>query len=228
MASILMKDIKTYKSKDDLEKFLAEDVVKHLKQDIDKHGIATLLLSGGSTPIALYKKLSKATISWEDVIVGLVDERYVPADNEFSNEKMIREILLQNNASKANFVGMVAYSNNLSLNVDVVTKKYEEYFSEISYCILGMGSDAHTASLFPNDKKSEASLSEKDLSILLSTNAPNHPNRRISCGYNFLKKSKKMTLMLYGKEKLDVLSNAKQNNLPISKFLDYTEIHYAE
>lgn len=223
-----MSETNKYKTKHDLENFLVEDVIQHLKQDIDKHGIATLLLSGGSTPIELYKKLSRAELNWEDVIIGLVDERYVPTDNEYSNEKMLRETLLQNNASKAHFVGMIAYSNNLSLNIDVVSKKYEEYFSEITYTILGMGSDGHTASLFPNDKKSEASLNEEDTSILVSTNAPNYPNRRISCGFNFLKKSKKITLMLFGKEKLDVLSNAKKNNLPISKFLDYTEIHYAE
>jgi 6-phosphogluconolactonase len=222
-----MKDKLKHNSKDELENFLVDDICNHLTLTIKKDNKATLLLSGGSTPINLYKKLSNKEIPWEKVVIGLVDERYVPTDNEFSNEKMIRETLIQNKAQKAELISMVFYSNNLSSNLEIVTKKYQEAFTTVTYCLLGMGADGHTASLFTNDKKSEASLNQEDNRIIVFTNAPNNPNRRISCGYQFLIKSEKMVLMMIGADKLEVLNNSKSNNLPISKFLDYIEVHYA-
>ena len=80
---------------------LAADVAGWLQQGIDDRGSATLVVSGGSTPAPFFKALSLHQIQWSDVIVTLADERWVAADDELSNEKLIRECLLVNAASSA-------------------------------------------------------------------------------------------------------------------------------
>lgn len=221
-------EVAEFKHIDELELNLIQEITNCLQEDIKNHGRATLLLSGGGTPKNLYKKLSEAKIDWNKVIVGLVDERYVPVSNEHSNELMIKDCLLQNEAKQAQFIGMVYYSNESAYNLEIVKAKYEYYFKTISYCLLGMGSDGHTASLFPEDKNSIESLKELSTEPVLTTKAPSYPNKRISCSYNFLKKSKKASIFITGEKKLHVLQNASMNDLPIAYFLDLAKVFYTK
>ena len=83
------------------------DVVVHALADgIDRHGMATLVVSGGSTPLPMFLELSARDIDWSNVIVTLADERWVPADDDASNEKLVRENLLIKRASVARFVSL--------------------------------------------------------------------------------------------------------------------------
>ena len=95
---------------------LIEEIVTLLNHSIKTKGEATLLLSGGNTPKNLYQKLSLQNIEWDKVNVGLVDERFVDKESPLCNEKMIRDTLIQNQASKARLIGMLFedhYERNL-------------------------------------------------------------------------------------------------------------------
>ncbi len=85
---------------------LYQVVVSDLEQSLQQQSRATLLLSGGSTPAPLYRKLSSAKLNWRDVSVGLVDERWVATDSNASNERLLRENMLINEATMARFTGM--------------------------------------------------------------------------------------------------------------------------
>ena len=85
-----------FESRELLEDSLADELLKVLTESIEKYGNATLLLSGGSTPKVLFQKLSERKFPWENITIGLVDERFVNNSSEYSNEKLIRETLLQN------------------------------------------------------------------------------------------------------------------------------------
>ena len=137
--------IKQFKSIEQLENSLVRDIVKIITDSIENYGDARILLSGGSTPINLYSTLSQQNINWSKVKIGLVDERFVNNDSEFSNEKLIRKNLLQNYAKEAIFFEMVYSTDNEKLNLDLVNDKYSSFMKRLDLTILGMGSDGHTA-----------------------------------------------------------------------------------
>ncbi|MEC8025525.1 MAG: 6-phosphogluconolactonase, partial [Myxococcota bacterium] len=59
---------------------LASRVIRAIAHDIATKGDATLVVSGGSTPVALFGRLSQADLDWSRVTITLADERWVPAD----------------------------------------------------------------------------------------------------------------------------------------------------
>lgn len=214
-----------FESKDKLEDALVTDLLCHLEKAIALNGSASILLSGGSTPKALYSKLSRKKIPWSKVTIGLVDERFVNEFSEYSNEKLIRETLLQNEAKDALFIPMVYDENDEIKNIELVRKAYAT-FDRLDAIILGMGEDGHTASIFPDDEASD--LAHHTNEFIVSTKAPNHPIHRITCSIKFLDNAEKTYLFFTGEKKLKVLEESKDRNYPIAHFNNQnTDIYYA-
>lgn len=218
--------MKEFSSKDQLDQALCVDLVKIIQQAISKKGSANILLSGGSSPIRLYELMSNAELEWSKVLVGLVDERFVPPINEFSNEKMIREKLIQNQAQSARFVGMVANSLDQIENVNFIGGKYQPFVQQIDLVLLGMGEDGHTASLFPSDEVSEQLLRSSEVGIY-NTKSPNFPNDRITCSPAMLLQAENIILMLSGEKKLHVFETSAEKQLPITFFKDKLQVYYS-
>ena len=107
-----------------------------LREAIDVRGQATLMLSGGSSPKHVYRRLSGLDIDWSKVRVGLVDERLDPRG---SNAELVRRTLLQGAAAEAAFFPMTVESD----------EAYRELLPA-DMCVMGMGTDGHTASWFPD------------------------------------------------------------------------------
>lgn len=222
--------IKQFKSIEQLENSLVRDIVKIITDSIENYGDARILLSGGSTPINLYSALSQQNINWSKVKIGLVDERFVNNDSEFSNEKLIRKNLLQNYAKEALFFEMVYSTDNEKLNLELVNDKYSSFMKRLDLTILGMGSDGHTASIFPNDLESERIMNTKNIGIY-STKAPEFPFNRITCSKEIIGNSNDIFLFFTGKTKLNIFKNSIKTNVPISYFIkeyENMETYYTE
>jgi 6-phosphogluconolactonase len=133
----------------------ARRVVEAAQQAITAHGAFSLVLSGGSTPKALYQQLAApplaGQVAWEKVRVYWGDERCVPPDSSESNYRMAQEALLSAvPISPENIHRMQG-----ELDPEEAAKAYgqllKEHFGEggPDLALLGMGDDGHTASLFP-------------------------------------------------------------------------------
>jgi 6-phosphogluconolactonase len=214
-----------FESKAALEQALAQAIAAALKEAIAAKGEATLLLSGGSTPSGVYALLSQAELPWEQVKVGLVDERFVSHSSSFSNFKLIGETLLQNKAKAATLVSMVSDESDYEGNLRQIEDAYR-IFTDTDVCLLGMGPDGHTASIFPNDAASAAANTATSC-LLSNTNAPAEPTQRITCNGPLLRRSKHLFLMITGTQKKEILAQSEQLQLPIAAFQTaLTETYY--
>jgi 6-phosphogluconolactonase len=206
--------MKTYKDITSLEEGITRTIADIMRSAIRTYGSAHILLSGGTTPLVVYARLSKEDIDWGKVLIGLVDERYVPLDHPKNNERALREALGQEVCSKAHFIGMVLDDKDAEHNLSIVSVEYQPFMVRTDFILLGMGKDGHFASLFPNDAASEVDLRAEATKILCTT-APEFPTERITCSKGMLKHAKHAVLMITGTEKETLFNDSKESGLPV-------------
>jgi 6-phosphogluconolactonase len=215
--------IHQFPSKAALNQALCEQITKDLELALSRKGSASLLLSGGSSPKDLYRLLSLSKLDWSKIKIGLVDERFVTNDSEFSNEKLVRETLLSHEAENAQLFPMVLDAENETKNIELLESEYS-VFQNADVVILGMGDDGHTASIFPDDPASTLAL-ESNKNVL-ATKAPNHPKNRITCTASLLKSAASTYLLMTGDRKFQVFEEADVKGFPIASFKPYLKAIY--
>ncbi|MEA1922813.1 MAG: 6-phosphogluconolactonase [Pseudomonadota bacterium] len=200
--------IKEFPNRKSLVEALAGEIGELLEKGIADNGRASLVLSGGSTPVPLFERLSQLDIPWQDVVITLVDERWVPVTGDDSNERLVRSHLLQNRAAAATFIGM----KNPALTASEGERACEEQLQNISrpfdVLILGMGGDGHTASLFPGAEKLAAATA-MDSGLSCMGLAPlTAPHARMSLTLPVILDSRQLYLHIVGEDKKDLLAKA--------------------
>lgn len=123
-------------------------------------GDVRLLLSGGTTPAPVYRALAAQPLDWSRVIVGLVDERDVEPQADGSNARLVRESLLRDRAASARFEPLRAAGRPLQQDVAEANARWP--LAPVAVCVLGMGDDGHTASLFPGAVDLAAALASRE------------------------------------------------------------------
>lgn len=132
-------------SQADLGPALAARVANDLRAAINAKGHASIAVPGGSTPGPFLSALAKETLDWEKVVVTLTDERCVPAGHARSNQTLVSQHLIEGGAQAAQFVLLYTGDNER----DSVETALSAQILPLDVCVLGMGGDMHTASLFP-------------------------------------------------------------------------------
>src|SRR5215831_16833063 len=84
---------------------LSGEIRVDLSEAIAARGFASLIASGGKTPEPLFAQLSSEDLSWKCVWIGLADERWVDVNDAASNERLVRDTLVQGRAAAAHFIG---------------------------------------------------------------------------------------------------------------------------
>ena len=215
------------KTRSELEIELATLICQKLEGSIKDHGQASLLVSGGSTPIHLFHLLSTKNIDWNKVTVVPVDDRFLPDGHPDQNGTLIKERLLINNASKANFIPLVVNSTDAQLNLELVENTIAKIVRPFTVVILGMGADGHTASLFPSCKELQLGLNLNNTDSLIITNPTTAPYQRISFTRRALLNTENLYLHCYGEEKkeiLDALEVSTEKEYPIKAFINQNNI----
>jgi 6-phosphogluconolactonase len=208
-----------FDSRAELDRALAHHLALCLEQDIDQQGQASLAVSGGSTPTGMFVQLAGSQLSWKDVWLTLVDERCVPPDHEDSNERLVRENLLQGNAADARLVSMAGSREGRLEQIEQELATIPQPFSAV---VLGMGGDGHTASWFPRAANLPMLLDPAATSRVAITDPVTAPHRRITLTLPAVLASRQIILHLCGDEKRAVLENAIQAQYPVAAILQQT------
>ena len=205
---------------------IAAHVADALRAAIAARGQASLAVSGGKSPIPMFEALREQALDWAKVTVVLVDERVVPRDHEASNTALVARHLLQGQAAAARFLPFfreVAPQFNAEVLDALVIDASERTAAlpwPLDVAVLGMGEDAHTASLFPGAPGyARAIATEQRLAWVVPDTAP---HARISFTLSALLAARELVLSIAGTSKLAVYRRAAEKadeTLPISLVL---------
>lgn len=217
-----------FDTKEALNHSFAEQITQLLKNGILENGRASLVVSGGRTPMGLFAALSNVDLGWENVDVTLADERWVDESDDASNAKLVRENLLVNFASKANFVSLKTQHSDASEAVAACTSQLQQMQTPFDVLILGMGEDGHTASLFPCSDQVLQGLDMDSGNSFIAVQPTTAPNQRMSLTLPALLNSRKIFLHLTGEAKKEVLQNAidgqNESEMPIRAVLNRADV----
>lgn len=229
MATIIEK---FFDSKESLTAELSATLEQSLREGISNDGRAVLMVSGGSSPAAAYKHLSTLDLNWQHVDVAMVDERWVDASHEKSNEAFINSTLLQNYGAAANFVTMKNSAETAQQGTVVCEAAYAALKRPYDVTILGMGPDGHTASLFPHAEGLEIGLNSEQLVCAINaieSDVTGSITERMTLTLNAIAQSKVVKLLISGDEKLAVYKQAKAggdvNDMPLRAVLNHPSIN---
>jgi 6-phosphogluconolactonase len=195
-----------------------------LTQSISENGCASIAVSGGRSPIGLFEELSKINLDWSKVELTLVDERWVDAKNENSNELVVRKHLIQNQATQVKFFPIKNSAKNSKEEQVLHEQVLQKIKLPFDVIILGMGEDGHTASLFPCCKELTQAMDPNNQQKCIVTKPKNAPYERISLTFSTISKAKNLILHIRGSSKLQTFELAMTlkdaNKMPIYAFME--------
>ncbi|MBI4909694.1 MAG: 6-phosphogluconolactonase [Acidobacteria bacterium] len=148
----------TYSSAEKAAEACCRHILPRLEEALSGHGVASLAVSGGSTPRLLFEYMAQTGFDWKRVHLFWVDERIVPPSDPDSNYGNAEHSFLQ----PAHFPHRNVHRIQGELKPDLAARNYvhdiQDFFElapgqlpKFDIVHLGMGADAHTASLFPGD-----------------------------------------------------------------------------
>jgi 6-phosphogluconolactonase len=208
----------------DLAWKLAEQIALLLRQRLEPAPRASLALSGGVTPILLFKALAQQVLDWQRIDIVQVDERWVEPSHPDSNSAQIREHLLQGKAAVARFHPLYENVASPSAGLGAVCQRLESLSWPLDVVVLGMGNDGHTASLFPDAPELVVAMAEHNGSKLAVITPPQQAQARITLTRSAIAGARNCILHIQGDDKLATLNKALAEpdnwaHMPIRAFL---------
>lgn len=173
-------------------------------------------LSGGSTPKLLFKMLASEpfaeTIEWRNLHFWWGDERCVAPTDKESNFGEADSLLFQHISIPAENIHRILGENEpegeaarFAQEMEQVIVK-ENKLPAFDWILLGMGTDGHTASLFPNQTNFD------DPSIAIVATHPESGQVRVSKSARLIENAKRITYLVLGKNKAGVLKQIQQSS----------------
>ena len=153
----MKKIVEVLPNREALTKRSLEVICSQIQAAIAERGICTIALAGGSTPQPVYEAIAACDLPWELIHVFWGDERYVPPEHQDSNQRMARQAWLDKvKIPAANIHPMPTGAGDPVKDALAHQTQLQEFFklSAVEFpafdiILLGIGDDAHTASLFP-------------------------------------------------------------------------------
>jgi len=211
---------------------LAERVADQLRGALAGRGEAALAVSGGSTPKQFFAQLARQKLDWARVHVTLVDERWVADSDPRSNAQLVKSLLLQGEASTAQFVPLYTGDASPEAGLAIARGRIDALPRPFDAVVLGMGDDGHTASFFPGGDHLPEALDLNGKSSVLPMRAPGAGEPRITLSLPTLLQTHALYLLVCGEKKRDLLADARlglgaAQHYPVRAVLTQTRVPVA-
>ena len=218
--------IRVFPSQEELFRAAADVFCRIGSQAIREHGRYTVALSGGSTPRGLHQELVtnfSKQLPWDKVFFFWGDERHVPPDFPESNFRMAKETLLSKLPIPTDNVfrmsGDLPDANQAAGIYEQTLREFfrppSGQFPRLDFILLGIGSDGHTASLFPGTK-----ALEENQHFVVGNWVEQHSTWRITFTYPLLNNAANVMFLVEGSGKAEIVRKALKDpsaNLPCQR-----------
>ncbi len=206
-------EIKIFPSTGNLYEEMAPLVMMAAREAVDARGRFILALSGGETPKPLYQQLAEEPyvnlMPWAKTFIFWADERHVPLDSPESNYKLAQDYLLnkalipKTNLFPAGFPTMPV--DQAAYHYERKLKKFfgQTELPRFDLCLLGVGEDGHTASLFPGVPQLNEQKHWVDGYFVDAKR-----KERVTLTFPVLNASRLVWVLATGKKKAEILKNA--------------------
>jgi len=202
----------TYSSAEKAAEACCRNILPCLEEAVSGHGLAKIALSGGSTPKLLFHALAGSDFDWKQVHVFWVDERAVPPSDAESNFLLAEEHFLK----PAHVPLRNIHRIHGELRPDVAAENYSQEVEDMfglrdgelphfDVIHLGMGADAHIASLFPG----EPQIHNRD-GIAASVYVEKLARWRITLLPGVLLNAKHIVMLAAGEDKAEAIRNVME------------------
>jgi 6-phosphogluconolactonase len=188
---------------------LAAQIAANLNAGIAARGLASLVVSGGRTPVKFFEYLRAQAVEWKRVCVALADERWVEPSDSNSNERLVRDVLLKDRAAAARFLGLKNAAPTPDLGAVSAWETFARVPRPFDAVMLGMGDDGHTASLFPGSPNLLKALNPEASAGCVGMWAPAPPQPRLSLNLTALLDARRIVVLIEGDSKWQTLLAAQ-------------------
>jgi 6-phosphogluconolactonase len=190
-----------YADLETLSRELAAQLARSLAAGVAARGLASLVVSGGKTPVRLFETLRAQPLDWSRVCIALADERWVDVKDAGSNERLVRDVLMKDNAARARFLGLKNGAPTPDLGAVSAWETFARVPRPFDAVVLGMGDDGHTASLFPGSPNLPSALNPAAVAGCLGMWSPVVPHPRLSLNLTALLDSRRVVVLINGESK---------------------------
>ena len=187
------------------------------------------VVPGGTTPGPIFDALCETDLDWGRVDVMPSDERWVPEVHLRSNTRMIRERILVGRAAAARYLPLYARAERPEMVLAELESNIVPALP-IAVALLGMGTDMHVASIFPDADELELAL-ERDAPVLVPIRAKSQPDVRVTLSARVLCAAMRLHVVITGPAKRAALERARNLTplqAPVRAVLDEATVHWAE
>jgi 6-phosphogluconolactonase len=225
-----------YEDVEELADAVAGDVGFVIESALDARGSAVIALAGGRTPLPAYEKLAKSKLDWKKVTIVPTDERIVPLGDPLSNVTALAKIFLPKGARVMPIVPKAtADYKSAGRSADALM---QDLHWPLDLCLLGVGGDGHTASIFPGPDFDEALNGPRErraLGVMPDPLPPEAPMPRVSLSREGIVTARALMIAVTGADKRKVIEQAIKQGpasaYPIGRVLADAElpvdIHWA-
>ncbi len=218
-----------YPDRATLMQALADRLADDLRAALARDGRASLSVPGGTTPGPVFDRLAQAPLDWARVTVIPNDDRWVPERSDRSNARLIRARLLTGPAAAADLFPLVTADPTPEEAAATLAEQVGRHLP-LSVLLVGMGTDGHTASLFPGgDRLARALAPGAEAVSSMRAIAAGEP--RITLTAPVLAGARLRHVLITGPEKRAVIEGAASAGpqaAPIACLLDGATVHWAE
>ncbi len=206
---------------DDVYSALAADILVHAHNCVRQFGDFHLALSGGSTPLPLYRRLmidpAYRNLPWKFTHLWIVDERRVPFTDDKSNFKHIKELIADHSdIPEKNVHPMEVMEEGADTRYEATLREHlawrEKGHDRLDFVLLGMGADGHTASLFPGSPAIEV----RDRLVVMNTGPKVTPPDRVTMTYTLINASRFVAVLVSGANKREKLAELAANRSSVA------------